>query len=300
MPDPVSGIALGATVVGGAIQSKSAKKAANAQVQSNDAAIAEQRAAREQLERLLKPYTNAGIPALQGQLDLLGLGGGPATTDWTAYAQANPEVMQAYSRSGSAFGQVAYDPSTGTYRQMPGNGQSLEQFAENYYTTTGQQAGHDISQFRSGGDAAARQEAAVSAIEAQPMFQTLARQGEDAILQNASATGGLRGGNTQGALAQFRPSLLNQFINQQYQRLAGITALGQNSAAGVGAAGLDVAGGIGNIMMDSGAAQAGNALAQGSILSNGIGQLGGLIAGSVGGNPYASQQAAMAANPGIF
>jgi hypothetical protein len=47
--------------------------------------------------------------------------------------------------------------------------------------------------------------------EQSPAFQALARQQEEALLQNASATGGLRGGNVQGALAQFRPALLNQF-----------------------------------------------------------------------------------------
>jgi hypothetical protein len=59
--------------------------------------------------------------------------------------------------------------------------------------------------------------------EQSPIFQALAGQGEEAILQNASATGGLRGGNVQGALAQFRPALLNQFLEQQYGRLGGMT-----------------------------------------------------------------------------
>ncbi|WP_449405980.1 hypothetical protein [Massilia phosphatilytica] len=36
-----------------------------------------------------------------------------------------------------------------------------------------------------------------------PRFQALQQQGNDAILANASATGGLRGGNVQGALGQF-------------------------------------------------------------------------------------------------
>jgi saccharopine dehydrogenase-like NADP-dependent oxidoreductase len=63
------------------------------------------------------------------------------------------------------------------------------------------------------------QQAYVAEQEQSPIFQALARQQEEAILQNASATGGLRGGNVQGALAQFRPALLNQFLEQQYGRL---------------------------------------------------------------------------------
>ena len=52
-----------------------------------------------------------------------------------------------------------------------------------------------------------QQRAAIAQQEQSPFFQALAQQGEEALLQKASATGGLRGGNIQGALAQFRPSL---------------------------------------------------------------------------------------------
>lgn len=115
------------------------------------------------------------------------------------------------------------------------------------------------------------QAAFVAQQEQSPIFQALARQGEEAILQKASATGGLRGGNVQGALAEFRPSLLNQFLTQQYERLGGMTALGQRSAAGVGAAGQEAAGAIGDLLGQMGAAQAGaklgSAQAWGNVLS---------------------------------
>ena len=55
------------------------------------------------------------------------------------------------------------------------------------------------------------QQQLVGNIESSPLFASLQQQGENAILQNASATGGLRGGNTQAALAQFRPQMLNQW-----------------------------------------------------------------------------------------
>jgi hypothetical protein len=93
--------------------------------------------------------------------------------------------------------------------------------------------------------------------EQSPAFQALARQQEEALLQNASATGGLRGGNIQGALAQFRPQLLNQFLEQQYGRLGGMTSLGQQSAAGVGTSGMQSAGAISALLAQGGAAQAG-------------------------------------------
>ena len=194
MPDPVTALIVGGTsVIGGAMQSSAAKSAGAAQERAAMMGVEEQRAAREEMRKLLEPYVAAGTPALQQQMAALGLAG--------------PESQAEF----------------------------------------------------------------VKQQEQSPIFQALARQGEEAILQKASATGGLRGGNVQGALAEFRPSLLNQFLTQQYERLGGMTALGQRSAAGVGAAGQETAGAIGNLLGEMGAAQAGaklgSAQAWGNVLS---------------------------------
>ena len=112
------------------------------------------------------------------------------------------------------------------------------------------------------------QESAISAIEQGPQYSSLIEQGEEAILQNASATGGLRGGNTQEALARFRPQLLSQLIDQQYSRLAPITALGQASGAQTAAAGQQYARDVGQQYGNIGAARAGQYIAQGQAVSN--------------------------------
>lgn len=122
----------------------------------------------------------------------------------------------------------------------------------------------------------------VSEQEKSPIFQALARQGEEAILQKASATGGLRGGNVQAALAQFRPALLNQFLEQQYQRLGGMTTLGQQSAAGVGAAGMTAATNIGEALTAAGQARAGGALAQGQAFNQALGTVTGFLTSDKG------------------
>ena len=190
-------------------QKKAANQAAQAQTESSQAAIDEQKRQFDVIQELMKPYVNAGTTGLAGQQDLLGLNG------------------------------------------------------------------------------AAKQQAAIDSINNSQAMQTYMQQGENAILQNASATGGLRGGNTQSALSQFRPQLLNQLINQQYQNLGGLTSIGQNAAAGVGNAGMQSAGNIGNLLQQVGAAQAGNALAQGQAsanqwagIGNLVGQLGGAFIGS--------------------
>ena len=112
------------------------------------------------------------------------------------------------------------------------------------------------------------QQAAISRIEQSPFFQSSVRQGEEAMLQQASATGGLRGGNIQGALAQFRPAMLQNAIEQQYSRLAGLTTLGQQSAAGVGSAGMQTGVNIGGLLLRGGAAQAGGIIGQAAPWAN--------------------------------
>lgn len=126
------------------------------------------------------------------------------------------------------------------------------------------------------GGAEAQQQAIQSILQG-PQMQALQQQGENSILQNASATGGLRGGNTQAALAQFRPQLLNSLINQQFQNLGSLTSVGQNAAAGVGNAGMQSSQQIQNALGQQGAAQAGAALAGGQAnadLWGGIGSMG--------------------------
>lgn len=138
------------------------------------------------------------------------------------------------------------------------------------------------------------QQAAVDQIQQNPNFMALVQQGEGALLQNAAATGGLRGGNTQAALAQFRPQMLNQAISDQMRNLGGLTSLGQASAARQAASqqqfGSNMAGLYGNI----GQAGAGQALATGQANAN-IGStlaaLGGMYLGggtntstNIGGN----------------
>lgn len=208
----MSGVALAVAAVGayGAHESsrqqkRAAKKAGEAQAGAAAAGISEERRQFAQIQTLLKPYTTAGVGALEQQQAIAGILG--------------PEA----------------------------------------------------------------QREAISGIEESPIFGALARQGEEGILQSASATGGLRGGDVQGALAQFRPALLQQLIESQYGKLGGIAQLGQASAAGVGTAGLQTGQGIAGLLTQAGQAQAGSILGQGQAQANLIGgytQAAGTLLGS--------------------
>lgn len=91
------------------------------------------------------------------------------------------------------------------------------------------------------------------------MFQSLFNTGQDAILANASATGGLRGGNTENSLARFGGDTLSQVIQNQLANLGGLSGQGQ-SAVGTGA-------GIG---ANTASQVAGSQAGQGNITAGGI------------------------------
>lgn len=120
------------------------------------------------------------------------------------------------------------------------------------------------------------QQQAIEQLQNSPQFAAMQQQGEESILQNAAATGGLRGGNVQAALGQFRPQMLSNLINQQYQNLGGLTSMGQNAAAMTGNAGMQTAANQSNLLQQGAAAQAGGSLAQAKIAGNTVGGLAGL------------------------
>ena len=195
-------------LIGNYQQGKAQQEAAQAQQQAAQAGQAQQMDMFRQMQAGLAPYTGAGVEAIGGQRDLIGLGG--------------PQAQQA----------------------------------------------------------------AIDAIQAGPQFQSMQRMGENRILANASASGGLRGGNIQEALSQFSPQLLSSLMDQQYNRLGGLAQLGQASAAGVGSAGIATGQGVAGLMQRGGAAAAGGALSRGATnagywgtLSQGLGLYAGLQGG---------------------
>lgn len=184
MPWGIAAVAV-AGIASSLSQAEDAEDAAYAQQLAAEAGMSEEQRRFNSIQKLLKPYVDAGQPALTGQQNLLGLNGAQAEQD------------------------------------------------------------------------------AVAGIQNSPTFQAMLKQGESSILQNASATGGLRGGNTQGALAQFSPAMLNAAINDRYSKLGGLTSLGQNSAVMEANAGQASTSNIVNLLQQQGAAKAGGLLAEG-------------------------------------
>lgn len=83
-----------------------------------------------------------------------------------------------------------------------------------------------LSDFYSG-----NQQALIDQAQASPFYQTMMEQGQDAVLRNAGATGGLRSGNANAALAQNSQSVLNNLVQQQLSGLQGMAGIGTNTNA---------------------------------------------------------------------
>lgn len=109
------------------------------------------------------------------------------------------------------------------------------------------------------------QQSAISNIENSPFFKSQYQQAENALLQNAAATGGLRGGDFQEALADNRSNMLFGNVQQQLQNLSGVASNGQNAATGVAGAGIQTGQNIGQQFQNIGQAQGGYQLAKGQI-----------------------------------
>lgn len=110
----------------------------------------------------------------------------------------------------------------------------------------------------------ADQQGAINALMTSPEYRAIVQNGEDAILANASATGGLRGGNTLDALARFRADALVDTIQRQLANLGGIAGMGQGAAGAVGNLGAGAANSISSLTQNTGATQGAAALARGA------------------------------------
>ena len=197
-----------------------------------------------------------------------------------AGAQKQAKAAERAAELQAQYGMEAIDAETARFLEMKA---MMEPYAEvGYKSLQGQQDLIGLS----GPEA---QRAAVQQIESSPLFSALAKQGETGLLQNASATGGLRGGNIQAALSQFRPNLLNSLINDQYSKLQGITAYGQAASAGQAAATQQMGQNTADALRGIGNAYAQGTVGSAAATAAGYNALGGAfqgLAGNVAGLDY--------------
>lgn len=82
------------------------------------------------------------------------------------------------------------------------------------------------------------QQEQINQIMSGPFYQSMIDQGEEAIMRNAAATGGLRAGGTQQALARNSQDILNSLVRQKLGDLGNISGRGGQAASNLSQQGL--------------------------------------------------------------
>jgi hypothetical protein len=107
--------------------------------------------------------------------------------------------------------------------------------------------------------------AALEALKQSPLFTSQYDIGNRTVLQDQAATGGVRGGNTTGALAQFGSSLFGNVIQQQLANLMGVSSQGLSAANSNQGLNSNLSAGIAGLFGDQGNNNAGAILAKNHI-----------------------------------
>lgn len=87
MPDPVTGITAGASIIGGGMAAKGASDAASTQANAADRAAALQKQMFDEQQRMSAPYREAGITGQNRLMELLGLGANTGAEGYGRYSK---------------------------------------------------------------------------------------------------------------------------------------------------------------------------------------------------------------------
>lgn len=258
MPNPVAasiGVSIGGSLLSSRASSRSASRAASAQVNAANLGIDEQRRQFDEIQKRLSPFVDGGNAAFSEMLALAGLA-------------PEPQAITAIAEPVSGYGDDSFS-------QMLANAaRNHNAVVSKYASATGAPVIDNTGALVEPGTAPTAlqaQEAAMGRIANDPRLLYQMQQAEEALLANAAATGGVRGGNTAGMLAELRPALFSQAIDRRYAELGNIASMGQSSAAMSANAGQSFANNATNLYGQIGAAQAGGALGGAAAFNQGLG-----------------------------
>lgn len=177
--------------------------------------------------------------------------------------------------------------------------------AQNGYTSALNQYGGTLGQLNNltGANGVEAQQAAINGLKANPLYTTSMNLGQQAILANASATGGLRSGNTNYSLGYLPGQVLSNVMQTQIGNLGtslngssglltgygnqvaqfgNLINVGENAAAGTGQAAMQTGNNITNLTGQIGAAQAGGTLGSANAIATGINGFAGALGNAFG------------------
>lgn len=253
------------SIVGGLLQSSSARRAARAQTDAANRQIDLQQRIYEEQKDLFSPFVGAGTNALAAINYELGLGPRPT------FGGAAPEIMEITDTP-----QQPADNLTAAQRRR-----LLER---NEYVPPSPQASAPVTRYSVNGNVFNTRDAAQAyananrtggaeyqGFKASPGYDFRLTEGINAIDRSAASSGGLFSGNTMKAAQRYGEGLAADEYNAFYNRLAGVAGSGQNAAGMQGAAAQNYASGASNALANIGNAQSAGAIGAGNALNSGIG-----------------------------
>lgn len=220
----------------------------------------------------------------------------------TAQLNANTQQMGAINTGATNALTALQTGATGATGvlgdQMGSNSDLIAQLMASFqpYQASGVNAltGRDDLLGTNGGTA---QDDAIARLSASPFYQRLLGAGQNGILANASATGGLRGGDVQRSLADFSTDLLGSTVNNQIGVLGGAASTGLNATGSAATAGLNgaqlntgIAGDISGVLQNLGINTANLSETQAQQLASLFGDQGAIKAGGIIGKTNAQAE----------
>lgn len=275
---PVGAFISAAGSIGGAlISSGSANKAANAQTKSAEAALALQKQIFDTTRADLSPWTMVGQSALFQLSDALGVSR-PVTMPNLGVLQS-PTAGFMGSPPVSSGGASTAAPTTGSGLIAQYAGFGLPGLIAQY-------AKQQAAQPPTGGTTTATPPTMTqgTGFQTSPGYQFAFNQGVKAVDAGAATQGLLGSGARLKALTEFGQGMANQEYWNYLNQLGNLMSAGQNAAAQTGTFGANYANSASNLFGAKGSAQAANAVAQGNIWGETIGNLAPLFGNWAAGN----------------
>lgn len=330
-------IGAGASAIGASKQAKAAKTAAAAQTDASNQQIALQKEIYQDQRGLQQPYYQAGLQGLYGQsgiMDLLGKGGGGQATqgnalavaqpanqnyasgnygvspigaaapqsgsNWDAYLQANPDVMQHWAQAS----QTPHLKNMGI--------RTPQQWAEYHYNTAGKAEGRQVPQYQPAaqptGNALAQSTGQVGtatpvaspgatttatpaaptvdprtqSLRDLPGYQFKLDEGKRALENSFASRGELLSGSAMNALQTQAIGIADQSYGQEVDRQFQLANLGMGAAAQITSSGNNYGANAGNALGNIGQAQANKAIGQANAWNAGAQGVGNALMSGVG------------------
>ncbi len=142
------------------------------------------------------------------------------------------------------------------------------------YTAAGAGAVDQLSELTNGGMSA---DALSARVMSDPLYASLFGNGQEALLQNASATGGIRGGNTQRGLADFGADTMAKVYQQILSNLGSVANLGLGAQGQVTGVGQNTTNTVTNLLGQQGQTRAQDYLTRGGISAQMFNSAGGFL-----------------------